>query len=347
MKVIVDAMGGDNAPDAIVEGALRAIKESGVDIVLVGRGEEILRAIDRLGISELPRGVEMVNASEVIETEDDPASVIRLKKDSSLTVALTLLRDGRGEALVSAGSTGAILSGATLIVKRVRGIRRAAMAPYIPNTTGGFILIDCGANVECSPEYILQFAYMGSFYAENILGIESPRVGQLNNGTEHTKGTPLQHKAYELLEKAKQSGDLNFIGNVEGKDAMTGACDVLVCDGFIGNIFLKAVEGAASLIMSELKKVYMKSVTTKLSALLIKKEISGLRKMMNPDSIGGTAMLGISKPVIKAHGSSNAAAISSAVRQAKSAAETNIAKRLEENISRMKIDDNDDANHRE
>ena len=343
MKIIVDAMGGDNAPYAIVEGSLNASKEFGVDIVLVGSGEEILRSIERMGLSKLPHGIEIVNASEVINAEDDPAAAIRAKRDSSLTVAFYLLRDGRGDALVSAGSTGAILSGATLIVKRIRGIRRAAMAPYIPNTAGGFILVDCGANVECSPEYLLQFAYMGSFYAEDFLKNENPRVGLLNNGAERTKGTPLQHKTYELLEKAGESGHLNFVGNVEAKDAMTGACDVLVCDGFTGNIFLKAVEGTASLVMSELKGLYMKNLSTKLSALLIKKHISGLKNKMNPDSVGGTAMLGISKPVIKAHGSSNSAAVSSAIRQAKNAAETNIAARLGENILQMKISDAEDA----
>ena len=337
MKIIVDAMGGDNAPVEIVKGAFDAIGEHGVEIVLAGRGEEILGAIESIGAKDLPRGVEIVNATEVIEIEDDPASVIRVKKDSSMNVGLGMLRDGKGDAFVSAGSTGALLSGATLIVKRVRGVRRAAMAPFIPNSEGGFVLIDCGANVECSPEYLLQFAFMGSLYAESILGIQAPRVGLLNNGTERTKGTPLQHEAYEMLENSHGSGLINFIGNVEGKEAMKGACDVLVCDGFTGNIFLKAIEGTASLIMSELKKVYMKSRRSKLSALIVKKDLSGLRQKMNPDAVGGTAMLGISKPVIKAHGSSNAAAITSAIRQAKNAAMSDIASRLKENINNFII----------
>jgi len=339
MKIIIDAMGGDNAPDSTVEGALKAFAEYGVGIVLVGKAEEILIVIERLGYKELPDGIEIVNATEVIGPEDDPVTAIREKKDSSLVVALKMLHDGRGDGLVSAGNTGALLSGATLIVKRIRGIRRAALAPYIPNSGGGFLLIDSGANVECSPEYLLQFAYMGSFYAEDNLGIEAPRVGLLNNGSERTKGTPLQLQAYELLEKAGKSGHLVFVGNVEGKEAMSGACDVLVCDGFTGNIFLKTVEGAAHLIMSELKGIYMKNAITKLSALLIKKHVSGLKNKMNPDRVGGTAMLGISKPVIKAHGSSNAAAISSAIRQAISDVKTDITTRLESNLARMKIDD--------
>ena len=339
MKIIVDAMGGDNAPEEIVKGAINAAQEHGVEVTLVGRGEDILRVIERMGLAELPRGVEIVDATEVIEIEDDPATAIRIKKDSSLSVALYMLRDGRGDALVSAGSTGALLSGATLIVKRVRGIRRAALAPYIPNSANGFILIDCGANTDCSPEYLLQFAFMGSFYAEELLKLKAPRVGLLNNGAERTKGTPLQLETYELLEIASESGYLNFVGNIEAKEAMSGACDVLVSDGFTGNILLKSVEGTATLIMSELKNVYKTNAVTKMSALLIKKQILGLKKKMDPDAIGGTAMLGILKPVIKAHGSSNAVAFKSAILQAQSAVSMDIATRLGENISRMKIPD--------
>ena len=333
MKIIIDAMGGDNAPDEIVLGAINAAKEDNIEITLVGRGEEILRVFERLGMKELPGGIEIVNASEVIEIDEDPATSIRIKKDSSLTVGLTLLRDGRGDGFVSAGSTGALLSGATLIVKRVRGIRRAALAPFIPNSSTGFILIDCGANAECTPEYLLQFAYMGSFYAEDILKVKTPGVGLLNNGTESTKGTTLQHETYKLL----QNSDLNFIGNIEAKDAMAGACDVLVCDGFTGNVFLKSIEGTASLILSELKSVFMSNIFTKISALLVKKKLTGLKNKMNPDSVGGTALLGISKPVIKAHGSSNAKAIQNAIRQAARDAESGIAARFQDNIDSMKI----------
>ena len=328
MKIIIDAMGGDNAPEEIVKGALDASKEYGVDVILCGRGEDILRVIERMGLHHMPHGVELVNTSEVIDMEDDPANAVRIKKDSSLTVALNLLRDGQGDALVSAGSTGALLSGATLIVKRVRGIRRAALAPFIPNASGGFVLIDSGANAECTPEYLLQFAYMGYFYARDVLKINAPRVGLLNNGSEPTKGTPLHSEAYKLLEKAGQDGDLNFIGNVEAKEVVANACDVLVCDGFSGNILLKSFEGMASFIMSELKSIYKKNLITKLSALLIKKHIYDLRVRMNPDTIGGTILLGIVKPVIKAHGSSNAAAIKSAIRQAVTAADADAASQL-------------------
>jgi len=333
VRIIVDAMGGDNAPDEIVSGSINAVLENNIDITLVGRGEEILRVFERLGIKELPAGIEIVNASEVIEIDEDPATSIRTKRDSSLTVGLTLLRDGRGDGFVSAGSTGALLSGATLIVKRVRGIRRAALAPFLPNSENGFVLIDCGANSECTPEYLLQFAFMGSFYSEDVLKVKSPRVGLLNNGTESTKGTQLQHETYKLL----MDTELNFIGNVEAKDAMKGACDVLVCDGFTGNIMLKAVEGTASLIMSEMKNVFMKSALTKLSALFVKKHLTGLKKKMNPDTVGGTALLGISKPVIKAHGSSTAKAVQNAILQAVREAGSDISKRFQDNIESMKV----------
>jgi len=335
VKVIVDAMGGDNAPDEIVLGSINAVKENNIEITLVGRGEDILRVFERLGMKELPVGVEIVNASEVIDADEDPTSAIRAKKDSSLSVGLTLLRDGRGDAFVSAGSTGALLSGATLIVKRVRGIRRAALAPFIPNTMTGFVLIDCGANAECTPEYLLQFAYMGSFYSEDVLKVNKPRIGLLNNGAESTKGTSLQHETYKLL----QDSNLNFIGNIESKDAMSGACDVLVCDGFTGNVFLKAIEGTASLIMSELKKVFYSNALSKLSALIIKGKLAGLKKKMNPDTVGGTALLGISKPVIKAHGSSNANAFQNAIIQAVREAQSDIAKRFSDNIEHMKVSD--------
>jgi len=232
-----------------------------------------------------------------------------------------------------------VLSGATLIVKRVRGVRRAALAPFVPNTAGGFILIDCGANSDCTPEYLLQFAFMGSFYAEDVLKIAAPRIGLLNNGTERTKGAQLQLDTYALLEQAGGEGQINFIGNVEAKEAVLGACDVLVCDGFSGNILLKSLEGMASMMMTELKGIYGKTALTKLSALPIKKHLGALKAKMNPDSIGGTSLLGISKPVFKAHGASGAFAITSAIRQAMLAASADTASRLQAVLAQMKIGD--------
>ena len=216
MRIIIDAMGGDNAPQAPVLGAIRAKRELGVDVTLVGRREDIEKHLGG------EKGIEIVDAREVITMEDDPSTATRRKKDSSLAVALTMLKDGKGDAVVSAGSTGALLTGATLTVKRIRGIRRAALAPVIPNGGKGVMLIDCGANVECTSEYLLQFAFMGSFYSKHILGCANPRVGLLNNGTEETKGTELQKQAYTLLKRVSDEGRINFIGNIEGSAALSG-----------------------------------------------------------------------------------------------------------------------------
>ena len=336
MKIIVDAMGGDNAPGEIVKGAVMASRELGVDIILTGRGEEILKALHAMGEKELPEHIEIANATEVISHCDDPSTVTRQKKDSSMSVGLRMLRDGAGDAMVSAGSTGALLSGATLIVRRIRGIRRAALAPFIPNKAGGVLLIDCGANVECTAEYLLQFAFMGSYYAKSVHGMENPRVGLLNNGAEASKGTALCKEAYALLSDAGEKGLINFVGNIEARDVMEGACDVIVCDGFSGNIFLKGMEGVAMFILSEFKQILTKSFKTKMAALMIKDDIAALKKKLDSNEVGGTALLGISRPVIKAHGSSDAYAIKSAVRQAIETAKANIAADIEKNIESMR-----------
>jgi glycerol-3-phosphate acyltransferase PlsX len=267
--------------------------------------------------------------------EDDPATAVRDKKDSSMTVGLRMLADGQGDAFVSAGSTGALLSGATLIVKRVRGIRRAAVAPFIPRTTGGFVLIDGGANVECTVQYLLQFAFMGSYYAENVRGIRNPRVGLLNNGAEDTKGTPLLKSAFQALKAAGERGSLSFVGNIEAKDVFADTCDVLVCDGFSGNILLKAIEGTAGFILRELRDVFMGGAMSKLSGQLVRKRIMELKSRFDPDIVGGTALLGISKPVVKAHGSSNDVAVRNAIGQARAAVDADIASKLMANIGLM------------
>lgn len=250
MKIIIDAMGGDNAPLEIVKGALLGMEHWGVEVLLTGDTEAILRALRDCGHDTIPRGMEIVHTTETVEMCDDPSKVFRHKKDTSMGVGLTLLRDGKADALVSAGSTGALLAGATLITKRIRGIRRAAMAPVIPTTGGKAVLIDCGANAECTPEYLMQFAYLGSFYASRVLGLERPRVGLLNIGAEDSKGTDLQRETLALLRKAGEEGHLNFIGNIEAKEAIKGGCDVIVTDGFSGNILLKTMEGVGSFARS-------------------------------------------------------------------------------------------------
>lgn len=335
MKVIVDAMGGDNAPQSNVQGALNAIKEYGVDVVLVGDGKAILECLKGLGVDNLPKGLEITNASEVITMEDDPATAFRRKKDSSMTVGLNLLNEGAGDAFVSAGSTGALLSAATLMTKRVKGIRRAAMAPVVPTGSGGAVLIDCGANVECTPEYLLQFAYMGSYYAQKVLERPTPRVGLLNIGVEPTKGTKLQKEAYALLQEAGQAGRINFVGNVEAREAVEGAVDVLVTDGYSGNIFLKTVEGTGLFLGRRMKGMFKKNLITKLAAVLVSSGIKEFKGLLDADQVGGTAMIGISKPVIKAHGSSNAVAIQNAIRQGFTLAQSGLIDDITANVGYM------------
>ena len=337
MRIIVDAMGGDNAPHSTVRGALQAAKEYGVDIILVGRGEDILNVLNQDGIADLPAGVEIAHAEQVVDMCDNPATAFKDKKDSSLTVGLNLLKDGSGDAFVSAGSTGALLSGATLLVKRVRGIRRAAMAPVVPTGGGGAVLIDCGATAECTPEYLLQFAFMGSYYAERALSRPEPKVGLLNIGAEPSKGTDLQRETYALLQKAKEEGRINFVGNVVAREGVEGAVDVIVSDGYSGNIFLKTMEGAGLFLGREVKKMFLKSVKTTLAALLVKNELGQFKKLMSSDEVGGTALIGISKPVIKAHGSSDAYAIKNAIRQAVEFKKAGIIEDIVENIEYMRL----------
>ena len=336
MKIIIDAMGGDNAPDAIVKGAVDAQREFGVDIVLVGREAEVKRCLADCG-AEAGEHLAVQNADEVIDMHDDPSMAVRQKKNSSMAVALDLLHAGEGDAVISAGSTGALLTGATLKVKRIRGIRRAAMAPVLPNGGKGTVLIDCGANVDCTPEYLLQFGYMGSFYSSKVLGVENPRVGLLSNGSEDTKGTALCKEAHALLREAGEAGRLNFIGNVEGTDVFAGKADVIVADGFSGNIMLKTAEGTIKFLMKNIKGCLTASFSAKLGALLVKKNLGKLKKMMDVSEVGGTAFLGIQRPVIKAHGSSDARAIRSAVKQAIAFVQSGFTAEIENNIAYMRL----------
>ena len=299
-------MSGDHAPQEIVAGAVRAADELGVEIMLVGRKDEV-----RTCLGDRRDEFEIVNAEEII--------------------------NGQGDAMVSAGSTGALLTGATLTVGRIRGIRRAALAPVLPAGEHGVMLIDCGANVECTAEYLLQFAYMGSFYAGKIMGCETPRIGLLNVGTEDTKGGELQHRAFALLKEADEQGRINFVGNIEGTTVFSGDVDVVVSDGFTGNVLLKATEGVIKYMMKALKGVFYKSIPNKLAAAVLKKDLTAMKKTMDVNEVGGTALVGISKPVIKAHGSSNAASFFAAIRQAKTFAESGIIEDIKANIEHMKI----------
>ena len=337
MKIIVDAMGGDNAPQAPVLGALDAVKKFGTQVVLVGRGEEILNVLKNKGISDLPEGVEIAHADDVVDMHDDPAAVVHKRKNSSMVVGLRLLADGQGDAFLSAGSTGALLTGATLIVKRVKGMRRAAMCPAMPNKAGGkTLIVDCGANAECTPEFLLQFGLVGSLYAQKNFGMEAPRVGLLNIGTEDSKGTPLQKEAYGLLKNAAEQGLLNFIGNVEAREVLHGGVDVVVCDGFSGNVLLKSIEGTAMFMGSLMKhKIFKRNIFSMLGYLLCKPGVSEVMGMMDYREVGGTQFLGIRKPVIKAHGSSDELAFCNGIRQAMAAASQDFTAQLEQSLKAL------------
>ena len=336
MKIILDAMGGDNAPQEPVLGALQAVRDFNAQIVLVGRGDEILKVLQSNGVVDLPVGMEIAHADDVVDMHDDPGAVIHKRKNSSMVIGLKMLAEGKGDAFVSAGSTGALLSGATLIVKRVKGIRRAAMGPTMPNKAGGkTVILDCGANAECTPEFLLQFGLVGYLYAKKYLGVENPKVGLLNIGTEDSKGTPLQKEAYALLQQASQQGLINFVGNVEARDVPLGAVDVIVCDGFSGNVLLKTIEGTAMFMGSLLKRMFKKNIFSKIGYLLCSSGVKDLMKMLDYREIGGTQFLGIRKPVIKAHGSSDALAFRNAVRQAMDAVGSDISADLEQGLKQL------------
>ena len=345
MKIILDAMGGDNAPMAPVMGAVQAAKDFGAQIILVGRGEEILNALKEQGIDTLPAGVEIFHADGVVDNHEDPTAAVRKQKDSSMMMGLKMLADGEGDAFISAGSTGALLTGATLIVKRVKGIRRAAMGPVMPNKAGGkTVILDCGANAECTAEFLLQFGVVGSMYAKKYLGVENPKVGLLNIGAEDTKGTDLQKEAFALLKAASDKGIINFVGNAEARDVPLGMVDVVVCDGFAGNVLLKSIEGTAMFMGSLMKhKIFKRNILSKIGYLFCKPGVDEVMGMLDYRTIGGTQFLGIRKPVIKAHGSSDALAFRNAVKQAVEAAKTDFSAELEQSLLELTEKEQDNA----
>ncbi len=343
MKIIVDAMGGDFAPQAPVEGAINAVNEFGVDVLLVGRENAIRASMEQLGYNEIPAGIEIMHTQEVVEVEDNPATVMKEKKDASMNVGLKLLKEDKADAFVSAGSTGALLSMATLIIKRIKGIRRAALAPVLPTEKGSAILIDAGATAEATPEYLLQYAFMGSYYAKRFLDLPNPRVGMLNIGAEPNKGMDFHKHTYELLQKAHKEGKINFTGNIEAKEAVLGHVDVIVTDGFTGNILLKTFEGTAMYIKGLLKNVFEKNIKTKLAAGLVLKEFGEMKKGLDPNETGGTPLLGISKSVVKAHGSSNAYAIKNAIRQTLVISKSGLIEDIKQNVEHMSLEHAHDA----
>lgn len=311
MRIAVDAFGGDKAPHEIVKGCVAAIQEIDDDIILVGREQEIA---DILRNEAVPEGrITICNASEVIETGDHPVEAVRHKKDSSLVVSLRLVKEGKADAVVSAGNTGAYLAGAFRILGRMKGIKRPALTTVMPTVgKNPGVLLDVGANADCRPQHLVQFAQMGSIYASSVLNIENPRVALLNIGAEEAKGNALTKEAHQLLKQE----NLNFTGNIEPRYVLSGSADVVVCDGFTGNVVIKLIEGTASTLFSMLKQVFFKSFATKLAAGILKPGLKSIKNQMDYSAYGGAPFLGIDGVVFKAHGSSDRVAIANCIKAA-------------------------------
>ena len=327
MRVVIDAFGGDNAPLEIVKGASLASVEYGCEITLCGNESEINRVISENDLKFFGE-LKIVHTEDVISMHDDPTSLLKTHKESSMALAFKELSEDRADAFVSAGSTGAVVVGGTLIVKRIKGIKRPALGGMIPSPKGRYMLMDMGANAECRPEMLEQFGIMASAYLKGVEGIKTPKIGLLNIGTEDTKGTELQKEAYELLKNAP----INFVGNIESREMPKGECDAVITDGFTGNIALKLIEGTASTLFKLIKQVLYKNIFNKLAALVIKKGLYSLKSMMDSTEVGGAPLLGVRKPVIKAHGNSDAKALKNAIRQAITFTETKVIDAIAENL---------------
>ena len=329
MVIAVDGMGGDFSPQAVVDGCVEAVKELDVDIIITGPEAQINRYLTKSGYNQ--GRITVLDASEVISTNEPPVMALRKKKDSSLVKALNLVKDGVCDAIISAGSTGALMAGATLIVGRIKGIDRVALAPMLPGKNGSFMLIDSGANVDCKSEYLLQFALMGKVYFENILNIKNPTVGLINIGTEEEKGNELTKSVYKMLKQT----DLNFVGNVEPRDVSSGDTNILICDGFIGNTILKMYEGVASNIFELIKQETTSSVRSKIGGLLLKPVFKKLKKRFDYSEYGGSAFLGSKGICIKAHGSSDAKAFKNSVNVAFNCCQNNIINKISTELERI------------
>jgi glycerol-3-phosphate acyltransferase PlsX len=326
MKIVLDAMGGDYAPPVAVEGGVWAAREYGVEVILVGREEDVRRELAKHDTSDL--SLPVVHASQVIEMEEHPATAVKAKKDSSMVVGMDLVKRSEAEAFVTMGNSGGALAAALFGLGRIRGIKRPALSTVYPTTPGLCFLLDVGANTDCKPEYLLQFAHMGVAYAERVLGIANPRVGIVSNGEEEGKGSILVQEAYQLL---KKSG-LNFIGNVEGKDIPAGMADVVVTDGFTGNVIAKLSEGLAASLLSVIKEEIKKNPLATVGALLSKPAFNKVGKRLDYAEFGGAPLLGVDGVVIVGHGRSNAKAVKNAVRVAKRAVEGEMLAAIKEGL---------------
>ncbi|MFP7494118.1 phosphate acyltransferase PlsX [Terribacillus saccharophilus] len=333
MRIAIDAMGGDHAPEEIVKGAvLAAAEDESLELTLVGDQSKIEKHLGEIR----PANIRIIHTEEYITADDEPVRAIRRKKQSSLVLTAQEVKEGRADACISAGNTGALMTAGLMIVGRIKGIERPALAPTLPTMDGkGFVLLDAGSNIDAKASHLLQYGVMGSIYAEKVRGIENPRVALLNVGTEAGKGNELTKKTFELLSKAP----INFVGNVEGRDFLSGDYDVVVTDGFSGNIALKTTEGAAMMFFSIIKKAFLKNMKTKLAAGMMKPELKELKASMEYAEYGGAALFGLAAPVVKAHGSSNARAIQVAIQQTKQMAENNVTKVIQETIQGMNTDE--------
>ena len=330
MKIVIDGFGGDNAPDEVLKGAALAVRELGIEVAVTGELSVLKERMSALGVDK--KGIELVEAHGVITTEDNPRSILKANAGTSMGVAFGMLSRGEADAFISAGSTAAITVGGALIAKRIKGVKRTALMPLMPATGGvKYAVLDGGANLDCRPEMLLQFAIMGSCFMETTMGVKNPRVGLLNIGTEEEKGRELEHETKALLEKAQ----INFLGYVEAREAPLGAVDVLVTDGFSGNVFLKACEGMGVLMKDSLKQVFFANLKTKLGALLVKKQLGGVMRHLDYKEIGGSPLLGTAKPVFKAHGASDEKAFFGAFRQAKTFVENNAIAKMTEAIAAL------------
>lgn len=337
MKILIDAMGGDNAPQVPVEAAVKAANELGIHMVLVGDTEVIENELKKYTYPE--ENISIAHAPDVISNHEEPAKAVRQKKTASVVVAANMLKNGEGDAMLSMGSTGALLTAGLLIVGRIKGILRPALATTLPTAQGPKLLVDAGANTNCRPANLVQFGIMGDAYMKNLFGIKAPKVGLISNGEEEGKGDDLTKKTYPEMKKAP----FNFIGNIEGRDIMEGNADVMVCDGFVGNVVLKTVEGMGSVIGKKVKDIFKKSIITKIGALFVMNGINEFKKAMDYREYGGAPLLGCKKLVLKGHGSSDTKAAFAAIRQAKTFIDTDVNKEIEENLKKLDTEENENA----
>lgn len=331
MRVVVDAFGGDNAPLEIIKGASLASLEYNTEITLTGN-EKTIKQIIAENVLSFYGVLKIVDTDDVISMHDEPTSLVKAHSESSMALAFKELAENRADAFVSAGSTGAVVVGGTLIIKRIKGVKRPALAGIIPAPKGHYMLMDMGANAECRPEMLCQFGIMASAYLEGVEGKKNPEIGLLNIGTEDSKGGELQKEAYKLMQEAP----INFVGNIESREMPKGVCDAVITDGFTGNIALKLIEGASATLFSLIKEVFYKSLPNKLAALVVKKDLSKVKRLMDSSEVGGAPLLGVRKTVIKAHGSSNAKAVKNAIGQAVKFTETGVIEKISAALSEIK-----------